>query len=155
MNTVYKHPDDIDLWLGGLIEGARGDGLVGPTFGDIIADQFSKFRQGDRYFYEHSTDTNPGAFTPDQLAEIKKVSMARLICDNSDALQEQPPKAFVQVRFPGYVFSARISLQLFCCCCCCRSIYNLQIVHDFICRNAPVPCGQLPAMNFLPWRAIN
>lgn len=99
--SVYQSPDDIDLWIGGLIEAARGDGLVGPTFGDIIADQFSKFRQGDRYFYEHSPDINPGAFTPDQLKEIKKTSVARLVCDNSDGIQTQSPKAFVRPEIPG------------------------------------------------------
>lgn len=113
MNSVYQHPDDIDLWLGGLLESARGDGIVGPTFGDIIADQFSKFRQGDRYFYEHAPEINPGAFTPDQLAQIKKVTMARLICDNSDALQEQPPKAFVQVKVAGYDFATKIQSSFF------------------------------------------
>lgn len=74
---------------------------MGPTFGDIIGDQFSRFRQGDRYFYEHSPDVNPGAFTEAQLAEIKKSSIARLICDNSDALQAQSPKAFIRPEIPG------------------------------------------------------
>lgn len=99
--AVYQHPDDIDLWIGGLIESARGDGIVGPTFGDIIADQFSKFRKGDRYFYEHSPATNPGAFTIEQLTEIKKATVARLICDNSDGIQAQSPKAFIRPDIAG------------------------------------------------------
>lgn len=101
--SVYAHPDDVDLWIGGLVESAREDALVGPTFGDILADQFSKFRQGDRYFYEHSPEINPGAFTVEQLAEIKKTSVARWICDNSDALQIQSPKAFIRPDVPGYI----------------------------------------------------
>lgn len=99
--SVYDHPDDIDLWLGGLLESARDDALVGPVFSEIIADQFSKFRQGDRYFYEHSPEINPGAFTVEQLGEIKKTSLARLICDNSDGIQAQPPKAFIRPEVPG------------------------------------------------------
>lgn len=99
--SVYRHPDDIDLWIGGLIEAARENGLVGSTFGDIIADQFSKFRRGDRYFYEHSPETNPGAFSVEQLAEIKKTSVARLICDNSDGIQSQSPKAFIRPDISG------------------------------------------------------
>lgn len=74
---------------------------TGPTFGDILADQYSKFRQGDRYFYEHSPEVNPGAFTPDQLKEIKKASVARLICDNSDGIQLQSPKGFIRPDIPG------------------------------------------------------
>lgn len=94
--SVYKYPDDVDLWVGGLLETAVKDALVGPTFAEIIADQFSRFRKGDRYFYEHSPQTNPGHFTPSQLEEIRKTSMARLICDNSDhiSLVEMAPHAF-------------------------------------------------------------
>lgn len=98
---VYHHPDDIDLWIGGLMESARGDGLVGPTFSDIIADQFSKLRRGDRYFYEHNPTINPGAFTSEQLHELKKASLARLICDNSDSIQRASPKSFVQPDVAG------------------------------------------------------
>lgn len=99
--SVYNHPDDVDLWVGGLIESARGDALVGPTFSAIIADQFSRFRQGDRYFYEHSPEINPGAFTPEQLAEIKKITLSRLICDNSDGIQWQAPNALIRPDLPG------------------------------------------------------
>lgn len=99
--SVYHHPDDIDLWIGGLIEASRGDGLLGPTFADIIADQFSKLRRGDRYFYEHGPETNPGAFTTEQLQEIKKTSMSRLICDNSDSIQGAAPKGFIRPDVSG------------------------------------------------------
>lgn len=99
--AVYHHPDDVDLWIGGLMESSRDNGILGPTFADIIADQFSKFRKGDRYFYEHGPEVNPGAFTPDQLHEIKKTSISRLICDNSDNIQGGSPKGFVRPDVPG------------------------------------------------------
>lgn len=99
--SVYHHPDDIDLWIGGLLESALPDAIVGPTFADIIADQFSKFRQGDNYFYEHGPGVNPGAFSPAQLREIKKTTLARLICDNSDQIQGQPPRALIRPDVPG------------------------------------------------------
>lgn len=99
--SVYHHPDDIDLWIGGLLESSLPDAIVGPTFADIIADQFSKFRQGDNYFYEHGPDVNPGAFSPAQLHEIKKTTLARLICDNSDQIQGQPPRALLRPDVPG------------------------------------------------------
>lgn len=100
---VYKSPDDIDLYVGGLLEVADPDSAVGPTFKNIIADQFSRIRKGDRYFYEHDAHINPGAFTERQLREIKKISMARIICDNSDGinLHQQSPNAFVQGKLPG------------------------------------------------------
>ncbi|KAH8359774.1 hypothetical protein KR093_008713, partial [Drosophila rubida] len=101
--TVYRSPDDIDLWVGGLLEQAVQDGFVGITFAEIIADQFARFKQGDRYFYEYDGKVNPTAFTPTQLQEVRKATMARLICDNADhiTLHEVPLAAFVRAGFPG------------------------------------------------------
>lgn len=98
LSRVYKHPDDIDLWIGGLIEPATGDSLVGLTFGEIIADQFSRFKRGDRYFYDNHPSANPGHFAPEQLHEIRKASMARIICDNADhyTLNQIPAYAFIR-----------------------------------------------------------
>jgi len=79
------------------------DGFVGITFAEIIADQFARFKQGDRYFYEYDGQVNPTAFKPEQLQEVRKASMARLICDNADhsTLQKVPIAAFVRADFPG------------------------------------------------------
>ncbi|XP_063704603.1 chorion peroxidase [Culicoides brevitarsis] len=101
--SVYKHPDDIDLYVGGLLEAARDDSLLGPTFSEIISDQFSRLRKGDRYFYEHGPEINPGSFNPEQLNEIKKVTFARIICDNLDkiAVFSVPPKAFHRADLSG------------------------------------------------------
>lgn len=103
MAVVYKHPDDIDLWIGGLLESAKGDALVGPTFSEIIADQFSRFRRGDRYFYEHSPEINPGHLSSEQLHEIRQSSMARILCDNADgiSLRAMSPRAFMQQGLQG------------------------------------------------------
>jgi hypothetical protein len=100
---VYKTPNDIDLYVGGLLEVADPDSAIGPTFKNIIADQFSRLRKGDRYFYEHDSHINPGAFSKKQLSEIKKVSMARLICDNVDGinLHHQSPQAFILSNLNG------------------------------------------------------
>lgn len=103
LSEVYRHPDDIDLFVGGLLESADADGIVGPTFREIIADQFSRLKRGDRYFYENHPEINPGAFNKIQLDEIKKISLARIICDNSDgiALFQQSPHAFMQSHLAG------------------------------------------------------
>lgn len=103
LERVYKSPHDIDLFVGGLLESSEDDAVVGPTFRDIIADQFSRLRRGDRYFYEHNPSINPGHFTEAQLQQIKKISLARIICDNSDrlALVTQSPHAFVQSNLVG------------------------------------------------------
>lgn len=56
--------DDVDLWLGGLLEERSPGDLLGPTFSNILADQFSRLKKGDRYFFENDPSINPGHFTP-------------------------------------------------------------------------------------------
>lgn len=103
LEQTYSFPQDLDLFVGGLLESSEDDAVVGPTFRDIIADQFSRLRRGDRYFYEHDPSINPGYFTPEQLEQIKRISLARIICENSDhlALVTQSPNAFIQSNLIG------------------------------------------------------
>lgn len=103
LEKAYNSPFDIDLFVGGLLESAEGDAVVGPTFREIIADQFSRLKRGDRYFYENHPEINPGHFSERQLQELKKASLAKIICDNSDriALTTQSPRAFIQSNLDG------------------------------------------------------
>ncbi len=43
---------NIDLWVGGISERDQPGALVGDTFQAIIADQFTRLRDGDRFFYQ-------------------------------------------------------------------------------------------------------
>ena len=43
--------DDIDIWVGGLLE-TTPDG-PGPLFKAIIKDQFERIRDGDRFWFEN------------------------------------------------------------------------------------------------------
>ena len=42
----------IDLWVGGISERDISGALVGETFREIITDQFTRLRDGDRFFYQ-------------------------------------------------------------------------------------------------------
>lgn len=84
-STMYAHPDDIDLWSGGISEHPLPNALVGPTFGCIVGRNFANIRKGDRFWFE-----NPGlpsSFTPAQLRQIRKASQAKIICENGDAIR--------------------------------------------------------------------
>ncbi len=55
---VYATPDQVDLWIGGLCEDHLPGSSLGPTHGAIIADQFRRLRDGDRYFYANHLTSN-------------------------------------------------------------------------------------------------
>lgn len=80
----YSHPADIDLWSGGVSEKSLPGSMLGPTFACIISTQMSYVRRGDRFWYE--LPNQPSSFTPEQLQEIRKVKLSRVICDNTDLI---------------------------------------------------------------------
>jgi hypothetical protein len=94
IENVYEHVDDIDLFTGGMAEKPVVGGIVGPTFACIIGQQFLNLRKGDRFWYEGGG--HPGAFSPAQLQEIRKTSLARVICDCMDDVELLQPFAFLQ-----------------------------------------------------------
>lgn len=49
---MYNNVEDIDLYVGGLLERALFDSSVGPTFTHIFAESFARWKFGDRLFYE-------------------------------------------------------------------------------------------------------
>eukprot|EP00092_Neocalanus_flemingeri_P030111 GFUD01032689.1.p1 GENE.GFUD01032689.1~~GFUD01032689.1.p1 ORF type:complete len:572 (-),score=127.85 GFUD01032689.1:413-2128(-) len=88
LSLVYDDVEDIDLYVGSILEKPHKDSLVGPTFKCIIGDQFIRLKQGDRFWYENGGENAQFSFT--QLRAIKTSSMARIICDNTDIRQMQP-----------------------------------------------------------------
>jgi len=88
LTSVYSHVDDVDLYLAGLMEQPVQGSLLGQTFSCIVLDQMFRTMVGDRFFY--SLQSLPNSFNPDQLEEVQKTSLARVLCDNSEVLFMQP-----------------------------------------------------------------
>jgi len=81
LQNLYKSVEDIDLFLGGLLENKEeNEGILGPTFKCIIGDQFGRLKRGDRFWYERKET----GFTLEQLNEIKQTSLARVLCENTE-----------------------------------------------------------------------
>ncbi|KAJ8718862.1 hypothetical protein PYW07_016418 [Mythimna separata] len=80
------------MFVGGAMQCDVHGSILGHTLQCIVAERFYRTRLGDRYFYDNGE--MPHSFTNDQLKEIKKASMARLICDNTDGVHYVQRKAF-------------------------------------------------------------
>ena len=52
LKQLYGNVDNIDVWVGGLIETHKYDSMLGELFHKIIKEQFERIRDGDRFWYE-------------------------------------------------------------------------------------------------------
>ena len=77
--------------------------MVGPTFACIIGRQFHNLRYGDRFWYENGGW--PSSFTLEQLAEIRRAKLSRILCDNSDELESVQVYAMV---LPDHEINPRV-----------------------------------------------
>ena len=85
--------EDIDLFIGGLAERPLSGAAIGPTFGCLLGQQFQILKKGDRFWYENSIP--PSALSKDQLQEIRKVTMASIVCANMENIYSVQPEAFI------------------------------------------------------------
>lgn len=93
LQRIYPRVEDIELFVGGLLERPIEGAAVGPTFVCLLREQLIKLRNTDRFWYEN--DLPPSSLRPDQITEIRKVSLAGILCANSGIGKIQP-KAFIQ-----------------------------------------------------------
>ncbi len=79
LQKAYGTVDKIDPFEGGLAEDHAAGSDVGPLFTKIIADQFSRLRAGDRFFYLNES------WNPDELRILQQGStLAKVIENNTD-----------------------------------------------------------------------
>ncbi|EFX87999.1 hypothetical protein DAPPUDRAFT_221219 [Daphnia pulex] len=96
LQQVYNSVDDIDVYVAGLLEAPLGGSIAGPTLNCLLGEQFNQIKYADRYFYELGGQAH--SFSSAQLSEIRKASLARIFCDNSDGtVLSVQPKAFIPV----------------------------------------------------------
>ncbi|KAM4595945.1 thyroid peroxidase-like, partial [Polymixia lowei] len=98
---MYKHPDNIDVWLGGLVEDLVPGSRNGPLFSCLIGKQMKALRDGDRFWWEAQA-----SFTQEQRAELSKLSLSRTICDNTD-VKEVPLDVFKFRKYPDGFLACR------------------------------------------------
>ncbi|NER51770.1 MAG: peroxiredoxin [Symploca sp. SIO1A3] len=93
--SIYDTVDDIDLWIGGLAENHFNGGIVGELFHTIIADQFRRTRDGDRFFYlndDHLLSLAPDIGNTTLSDIIRRNSTITNIQDNAFVVAKDVPE---------------------------------------------------------------
>ncbi|MEO0478995.1 MAG: peroxidase family protein [Planctomycetota bacterium] len=88
LRGVYASIEDVDLWIGGLSEDPVAGALVGETFQTVIADQFTRTRNSDRFWYERYLPGPIRAFVDARVLGV-------VIRDNTSAGGEVDDTAFI------------------------------------------------------------
>lgn len=91
LKTLYKSVDDIDLYVGSILEKSLPNALVGPTAACIQGESFFRWKVGDRLFYEFPE----AKFKRDQLATIRDISFAQMLCIAVPELEFVPKHSFL------------------------------------------------------------
>ncbi|XP_064190296.1 peroxidasin isoform X1 [Anguilla rostrata] len=98
LRRLYGTPLNIDLFPALMAEDVVPGSRLGPTLMCLLATQFKRLRDGDRFWYE-----NPGVFSPAQLTQLKQTSLTRVLCDNGDNITRVQSDVFLVAEYPhGY-----------------------------------------------------
>ena len=76
LESLYGDVDNVDAWVGGLAEDHLPGSSVGEFIQTVLADQFERIRDGDRFWYQN-------VFSGRQLAEIENTMLAEVIERNT------------------------------------------------------------------------
>lgn len=85
---AYGDVDLIDPWVGGLAEDHVEGAAVGELVATVLAEQFTRLRDGDRFWY-----ANDDEFSADEIAMLESTRLSDVIARNTD-LTEIPADVF-------------------------------------------------------------
>jgi peroxidase len=74
--TAYTNVNDVDPWLGGIAEAPFPGAVVGELARTVIAEQFTRSRDGDRFFYAN-------VFPPQWVEYFNKLHFSDVILRNT------------------------------------------------------------------------
>lgn len=97
LQQAYGSVDRMDLWVGGLAEKHLPGSSLGATFTRIIVDQFTRLRDGDRYWYQN-------VLPADAVRTIQGTTLADVIRRNTGLSNLQPGVFVFRAGISGSVF---------------------------------------------------
>jgi len=98
LRQAYGSVDKIDLWVGGLAERHLPGSSLGETFTRILVDQFTRLRDGDRYWYQN-------ALPADMVRKVQQTSLVDIVRRNTGLTNLQPDVFFFRTSIGGTVFA--------------------------------------------------
>lgn len=97
LKTLYGTVDNIDLWVGALSEDHAPGASVGQLAKTIIADQFERLRDGDRFWYQR-------VFSGRTLADLEQTTLSSIIQRNTTVNNLQGNVFFMSAEVGGQVY---------------------------------------------------
>ena len=98
LQQAYGSIDRVDPWIGGLAETHLPGSSLGATFTRILVDQFTRLRDGDRFWYQNSLPA-------DLVKTVQGTTLADVIRRNSSVTNIQPGVFFFKASIAGNVFA--------------------------------------------------
>jgi len=89
LKAVYGNVNNIDAFEGGLAENHVAGSDMGPLFTRILADQFTRLRDGDRFFYLNES------FTPEELKIIQQGNTLTKVIEANTHITNMQADAFL------------------------------------------------------------
>ena len=78
LKRLYGTVDDVDAWVGGLAEDHATGAAVGELILTVLAEQFARARNGDRYWYENDPELSSARRT-----ELNGTTLADVVMRNT------------------------------------------------------------------------
>jgi hypothetical protein len=98
LQSLYNYNiNNVDGWVGALAEDHVAGGSVGPLIQRILADQFQRLRDGDRFWYQL-------IFPPQDLQWLEQTTLGDVVRRNSGVTNLQPEVLTFDVTISGRVF---------------------------------------------------
>jgi hypothetical protein len=98
LQQAYGSVDKLDLWVAGLAEKHLPGSSLGETFTRIMVDQFSRLRDGDRYWYQNALPANA-------VRDVQNNSLVDVIRRNTQLTNLQPDVFFFRTSIGGNIFA--------------------------------------------------
>lgn len=74
LEELFSTVDGIDAYIGGLAEDHVHDSNLGELFYTSLKDQYTRIRDGDRFYFENGGNA---LFTADEISEIRSIGTTR------------------------------------------------------------------------------